>query len=57
MVDDRSTDGTREVAIEAAQGNPNLRIVEGTEPPTDGRANHGPVFEPAKKPEGHFIVH
>ena len=49
-----ASDGTREVGI-AASGQPNLRIVEGTDT-TDGRANHGPVFEPAKSQRA-FIVH
>ena len=33
LVDDRSTDGTAEAALQAANGDPRLRIVEGTEPP------------------------
>jgi len=35
VIDDRSTDDTAAVAIEAADGDPRVRVVSGTEPPQD----------------------
>ena len=49
VVDDRSDDGTGDVARQAAEGDPRLRVVEGVEPPSGWAGNHGLAFEPQRK--------
>ena len=57
VVDDRSDDGTGDVARAAANGDSRLHIVEGVEPPTWlGWQSHGLVFVPQKREQGAWLV-
>ncbi|MEC8276955.1 MAG: glycosyltransferase family 2 protein [Myxococcota bacterium] len=56
VVDDRSTDGTRAAALEAAQGNPNLRLVEGTEPPTGWAGKPWACVRASKEARGAYLL-
>jgi len=56
VVDDRSDDGTGEVAKEAANGDSILRIVEGTPPPTGWAGKPWACFRAAKESKGAWLI-
>ncbi len=56
VVDDRSEDRTREMALQAANGDARLRIVEGVEPPTGWAGKPWACYRAAKESRGAWLV-
>ena len=56
VVDDRSDDGTGDVARQAAEGDPRLRVVEGVEPPSGWAGKPWACFRAAKESKGAWLI-
>ena len=56
VVDDRSDDGTGDVARQAADGDPRLRVVEGIEPPAGWAGKPWACFRSAKESKGSWLI-